>query len=131
MANMDAPTGGVPLTIITPNDVRASIGRAKRDLEKAAVEIVWQLEMEGWRTLGYKTWSAMREAEYGGAAFMVPGKQGYAMLRLAAARRSLPKVRRQDSVTCKMCGEAFAPVRSSAVYCSSACRQRAYRQRSG
>lgn len=66
---------GVPLTIITPNDVRASIRRAKRSLEKAAEEIVWQIEMEGWRTLGYRSWDAMREAEYGGAAFMVPAKR--------------------------------------------------------
>lgn len=64
----------IPLQIITPADVRASIGRAKRSLEKAAEEIVWQIEMEGWRTLGYLSWGAMREAEYGGAAFMVPSK---------------------------------------------------------
>lgn len=30
--------------------------------------------MEAWRTLGYPSWGAMREAEYGGAAFMVPSK---------------------------------------------------------
>ena len=29
---------------------------------------------------------------------------------------------------CKVCGKAFAPKRSDAVYCSNACRQRAYRQ---
>ena len=65
----------VPLRIITPGDARASIKRAKRSLEKAAEEIVWQIEMEAWRTLGYRSWSAMREAEYGGAAFMVPARQ--------------------------------------------------------
>lgn len=65
----------IPLSVITPNDVHASIRRAKRNLEKAAEEIVWQIEMEAWRTLGYTSWSAMREAEYGGAAFMVPAKQ--------------------------------------------------------
>ena len=64
----------VPLQIITPNDVRASIRRARQSLEKAAEEIVWQIEMEAWRTLGYSSWGAMREAEYGGAAFMVPSK---------------------------------------------------------
>lgn len=64
----------VPIRMITPADVRASISRAKRSLEKAADEIVWQIEMESWRTLGYSSWKAMREAEYGGAAFMVPGK---------------------------------------------------------
>lgn len=64
----------VPLQLITPDVVRASISRARRSLEKAAEEIVWQIEMEAWRTLGYSSWGAMREAEYGGAAFMVPSK---------------------------------------------------------
>lgn len=64
----------VPVQVITPADVRASIARARRSLERAAEEIVWQIEMEAWRTLGYSSWGAMREAEYGGAAFMVPSK---------------------------------------------------------
>lgn len=64
----------IPLQVITPADVRASIARARRSLERAAEEIVWQIEMEAWRTLGYSSWGAMREAEYGGAAFMVPSK---------------------------------------------------------
>ena len=64
----------VPLQVITPDDVRASIARARRGLERAAEEIVWQIEREAWRTLGYSSWGAMREAEYGGAAFMVPAK---------------------------------------------------------
>lgn len=65
----------VPLQVITPADVRASIRRSKASLEKAASEIVWQIEREAWRTLGYSSWTAMREAEYGDAAFMVPSKQ--------------------------------------------------------
>lgn len=64
----------VPLQVITQADVRASVRRAKKSLEDAAKEIVWQIEMEAWRTLGYSSWGAMREAEYGGAAFMVPSK---------------------------------------------------------
>lgn len=63
-----------PFQVITPADVRASIARARRSLERAAEEIVWQIEVEAWVTLGYSSWGAMREAEYGGAAFMVPGK---------------------------------------------------------
>ena len=64
----------IPFQVITPADVRASIARARRSLERAAEEIVWQIEMEAWVTLGYSSWGAMREAEYGGAAFMVPSK---------------------------------------------------------
>lgn len=64
----------MPLQVITPDHVRASIRRARKSLEDAASEIVWQIEMEAWRTLGYSSWTAMREAEYGGAAFMVPSK---------------------------------------------------------
>ncbi|MGE9806930.1 hypothetical protein [Janibacter sp. G1551] len=64
----------VPLQTITPDDVRASVERAKGGLSIAAEEIVWQIEREAWVTLGYKSWDAMREAEYGGAAFMVPPK---------------------------------------------------------
>lgn len=67
-------TPQVPIRLITTSDVRASIKRAKQSLEKAAGEIVWQIEMEAWRTLGYSSWNAMREAEYGEAAFMVPRK---------------------------------------------------------
>lgn len=65
----------IPLRLITQADVRASIRRAKKNLKKAADEIVWQIEMEAWRTLGYRSWDAMREAEYGEAAFMVPRRQ--------------------------------------------------------
>lgn len=64
----------VPLQIITPELVRASIKRARKSLEDAAKEIIWQIEREAWVTLGYSSWGAMREHEYGGAAFMVPSK---------------------------------------------------------
>lgn len=64
----------VPVRVITQADVRASIRRAKKSLVDAANEVVWQIEMEAWRTLGYPSWTAMREAEYGGVAFMVPSK---------------------------------------------------------
>lgn len=65
----------IPFTVITPDVVRNSVQRARNSLEVAAKEIVWQIEMEGWRTLGYKSWPEMREAEYGGAAFMVPSNK--------------------------------------------------------
>lgn len=62
----------IPLQVITADIVRASIKRARKSLEKAAAEIVWQVEVEAWRTLGLPSWTAMREAEYGGAAVMLP-----------------------------------------------------------
>lgn len=62
----------LPLQVITPDMARASVQRARSNLEAAAAEIVWQVEREVWVTLGYRSWSEMREAEYGGAAFMVP-----------------------------------------------------------
>lgn len=64
----------IPLQVITQADVRDSVKRAKKGLETAAAEIIWQIEREAWVTLGYSSWDAMREAEYGGAAFMVPRK---------------------------------------------------------
>ncbi len=69
------------MTIVNPDtgeitatygEVRDSIERAKASLEAAAEEIVWQIEHQAWTTLGYASWNEMREAEYGGAAFMVP-----------------------------------------------------------
>lgn len=53
-------------------DVKESIESAKSSLEDAAREIVWQIENRAWTVLGYGDWNEMREAEYGGAAFMVP-----------------------------------------------------------
>jgi hypothetical protein len=52
--------------------VKRSIERAKASLEEAAEQIVWQIEHRAWEVLGYGDWNEMREAEYGGAAFMVP-----------------------------------------------------------
>ena len=50
------------------------------------------------------------------------GNRGY---QKDLKRRRLEK--RQNRV-CKGCGKTFTPKRSDAVYCSNACRQRAYRQ---
>lgn len=56
----------------TYGEVKGSIAKAKASLEEAAEQIVWQIEHRAWEVLGYADWNAMREAEYGGAAFMVP-----------------------------------------------------------
>lgn len=115
----------VPLQVITPADVRASIARARRSLERAAEEIVWQIEMEAWRTLGYSSWGAMREAEYGGAAFMVPNKnrpelearmraKGLTQREIAAtAGVSERQVRRDLASTGHMSGSEQEPVTNS------------------
>lgn len=50
------------------------------------------------------------------------GNRGY-QKELTQRRREA----RQDRL-CKCCGKAFTPKRSDAVYCSNACRQKAYRQ---
>lgn len=42
------------------------------------------------------------------------------------------KMRRErdrSNMVCKCCGKVFTPKRAGAVYCSNACRQKAYRQR--
>ena len=47
--------------------------------------------------------------------------------RNAAQRRI--KRQRVASLACQRCGATFTPPRSDARYCSSACRQAAYRER--
>jgi hypothetical protein len=53
----------------------------------------------------------------------------YAAARTRQARERRRRAR-ADRV-CDTCGETFTPSRSDAVYCSNACRQRAYRGRKG
>lgn len=53
-------------------EVMTSVRRTKASLEDAAEEIIWQIEHAVWEVLGHPDWNAMREAVYGGAAFMVP-----------------------------------------------------------
>jgi hypothetical protein len=49
--------------------------------------------------------------------------QTQARARIKALRRSIPQR------SCAICGERFTPNRSDALYCSHACKQRAYRRR--
>lgn len=62
----------VVIDMLNEARVRDSIRVARTHLEAAAEQVVWQVENETWTVLGYDTWDAMREAEYGGAACMVP-----------------------------------------------------------
>lgn len=85
MTLVDTLTGEV---IETPSygEVRQSVDSAKASLEAAAEQIVWQIEHRVWAVLGYADWNEMREAEYGGAAFMVPRAERPELL--ARMRRS-------------------------------------------
>lgn len=53
-------------------EVRESIETTKSHLERAAEQVVWQIENRAWLVLGYASWDEMREAEYKGAAVIVP-----------------------------------------------------------
>lgn len=53
-------------------DVRTSIETTRSHLERAAEQVVWQIENRAWEVLGYASWDEMREAEYKGAAVIVP-----------------------------------------------------------
>ena len=50
------------------------------------------------------------------------GNRGYQKELSQKRREAL-----QDRV-CKVCGKVFTPTRSDCIYCSNACRQKAYRQ---
>ena len=60
------------MTDMTTAEARTSVERAMSGLESAAAEIVAQIAGRAWVALGYDTWDVMREAEYGGAAVIVP-----------------------------------------------------------
>lgn len=49
-----------------------SVDRARTHLEAAAEEVVRQINGRAWIALGYESWDDMREAEYRGAAVIVP-----------------------------------------------------------
>lgn len=116
------------MQVVTDRDIRNSIRRARKSLEEAAREIVWQTEVKAWIQLDYPSWTAMREAEYGAAAFMVPSKSHPGWPAVIATPE--PDAHETDAVTatCNGCDQPMTG-RADRRYCSSACRQRAYRQR--
>jgi hypothetical protein len=61
-----------PVEPITEARVRASVDIVRSRLADAAEQIVWQIEHRAWTVLGYRSWSEMRDAEYGDVAVMVP-----------------------------------------------------------
>jgi transcriptional regulator with XRE-family HTH domain len=56
----------------TADEAKQSVERAKRSLADAGQEIVAQVANRAWEPLGYPDWDAMRQAEYGGIAVIVP-----------------------------------------------------------
>lgn len=60
------------MTDLTEAQARESVATAKRGLEAAADEIVRQISGRAWLALDYADWDEMREAEYDGAAVIVP-----------------------------------------------------------
>lgn len=103
----------------TYGEIKDSVEKAKASLEAAAEQIVWQIENQAWVVLGYSGWNEMREAEYGGAAFMVPRaerpelqarmrKQGLTLKEIAdtsgvgieTVRRDLSDFSDENSETC-------------------------------
>ena len=114
------------MQVIRPEDTRASVRRARKHLERAAAEIAWQIEMEGWRTLGHRSWRAMLDAEYGSSAFMVPTAMHPGWQEINAPESAADETAPTHS--CDGCGRGIGG-RADRRYCSSACRQRAYRER--
>lgn len=114
----------VPLQVITPADSRASVRRARRHLENAVRELASQAELESWVTLGYPSWSAMVAAEYGPLVAMVPSPRKVATLKPADVANEGDPHR-----PCGECGRGMSG-RADRRFCSSACRQKAYRAKS-
>lgn len=57
---------------ITHADIRESIAVAKSHGEKFFEQIVWQVENEVWKILGYGSWDELREAEYADLGVVAP-----------------------------------------------------------
>lgn len=70
MSVLNTETG--ELVNVSYGEVRASVETTKTHLEQAAEQVVWQIENQAWLVLGHKSWDEMRDAEYKGAAVMVP-----------------------------------------------------------
>lgn len=71
MTALDRATGEI-VDAPSYGEVRESIETTRTHLERAAEQVVWQIENRTWLVLGYSSWDEMREAEYKGAAVIVP-----------------------------------------------------------
>lgn len=66
---MSAEIGGVEISYA---DVRESIAVARSHGEKFFEQIVWQVEREAWKILGYSSWDEMRRVEYADMGVVAP-----------------------------------------------------------
>lgn len=62
----------IATTDLTATEARESVRLTKNGLEAAAEQVVRQINGRAWIALGYESWDHMREAEYSGAAVIVP-----------------------------------------------------------
>ena len=69
---------------------------------------------------GREFYTQIRSKKY--CNYYMCGNRGYRKELSERAREA-----RKDRV-CKVCGEGFTATRADGIYCSNACRQRAYRQ---
>jgi hypothetical protein len=72
MSTVDTTTGEIVQAHMSASSARESVARARTHLEAAAEEVVRQINGKAWVPLGYESWDDMREAEYCGAAVIVP-----------------------------------------------------------
>lgn len=138
----------VPLQVITQADAQASARRAAANLDAAAAELAWQVERESWVTLGYRSWSAMRDAEYAGTSVMVPNKSHPVIVgrepedldrrierlrviegQARAERLRLEALQAGGDRSCPTCGAAIVG-RSDRKFCRTACRVKDHRAKS-
>ena len=72
-ASVAAIAGSAEIAVaVTERTARESVAVARSHGEKFFEQIVWQVENEVWTLLGYDSWDAMREGEYGDLGVVAP-----------------------------------------------------------
>ena len=77
------------------------------------------------------TWREPRSCEHCGRTVIHEMVEPQIIACSAQCRRAIYSAsrRRAEMTVCSQCSELFTPSRSGALYCSDACRQKAYRER--
>jgi transposase len=60
------------VTTMTKRDARESVSRVRSQQAATEKELVRQVEGKAWRALGYESWAAMLDGEYGGPVVALP-----------------------------------------------------------